>query len=155
LTEELKFQFATDTATVAVFDPDALAHRLNDSDDWWSDPDEEIPEVEAGNMALIELGQDGTYGVSAQILDAPPKPLERALRVGIRVVSGAIHVGPGEDLPAGGFATYGRSYTVGKALRCSPGTYQVQVSRQGDSLCVVAWQVDGEPRNAARQLELD
>jgi hypothetical protein len=155
VTEELKFQFATDTATVAVFDPDALAHRLNDSDDWWSDPDEEIPEVEAGNMALIELGQDGMYVVSARILDVPPEPIERALRVGIRVVSGSIHVGPGEDLPAGGLATYGRSYTSGRTLRCAPGTYQVEVSRQGNSLSVVAWGVEGEPRNAARQLELD
>ncbi len=58
-----QFEFATDTATMCVYDIGALKHRLNDTADWWSLPSEELAEVNNGNAAFINLQSDGKYSV--------------------------------------------------------------------------------------------
>ena len=57
-------RFGTGTATLAVFDPACLEHRLDDVADWWSDPTDEVAEINAGNVLFVATGSDGTYEVS-------------------------------------------------------------------------------------------
>ena len=47
-----EFKFTTDTATIAVFDPERLHHRLTDSADWWSIPADEVAEINRGNIKV-------------------------------------------------------------------------------------------------------
>ncbi|MFK4304403.1 MULTISPECIES: DUF6386 family protein [unclassified Paenibacillus] len=49
------FQFTTDTATLCVFDTEALKHRLDDEPDWWSIEEDELGELNQGNVALFNL----------------------------------------------------------------------------------------------------
>jgi hypothetical protein len=56
-----EFSVVTDTATVAVFDLEAIRHRMNDTADWWSIAEDEILEVNQGNIAFLGLG--GRWGI--------------------------------------------------------------------------------------------
>lgn len=47
------FSFTTDTATLAIFDLQAIQHRKSDTADWWSILDDEIGEMNKGNIALL------------------------------------------------------------------------------------------------------
>ena len=64
-------QFSTNTATLAIFDPEALAHRINDDIDWWSDLYEELDEVNLGNLVLIGLRSDGIYTLNVERCEQP------------------------------------------------------------------------------------
>lgn len=54
-----KYSVVTDTSTIAVFDLEAIRHRMNDTADWWSIADDEILEVNQGNIAFLGLGGMG------------------------------------------------------------------------------------------------
>ena len=41
----LEFHLHTDTATLAIFDTQAIRHRLDDTCDWWSLPHDELLEI--------------------------------------------------------------------------------------------------------------
>ncbi|WP_431089630.1 DUF6386 family protein [Paenibacillus sp. 8b26] len=47
------FQFTTDTATLCIFDTEALKHRLDDEPDWWSIEEDELGELNQGNVAFL------------------------------------------------------------------------------------------------------
>lgn len=55
----MKFEFTTDTATICIYDIDALKHRLNDDADWWSVEKDELEEVNKGNVMFVNIGNDG------------------------------------------------------------------------------------------------
>ncbi|MGM1019737.1 MAG: DUF6386 family protein [Bacillota bacterium] len=54
------FHFTTDTATFCLFDTEALKHRLDDEPDWWSVEEDELGELNQGNVAFFNLRADGT-----------------------------------------------------------------------------------------------
>jgi len=56
-----EFSVFTDTATLSVFDIDAVKHRVPDSLDWGTIEENEILEVNKGNIAFLGLGADGDY----------------------------------------------------------------------------------------------
>jgi len=118
-------RFKTDTATLVVFDPACLEHRLNDEfDDWWSDATEEVAEINAGNVLFVSTGADGTYEVS--IFDTEQPVLTNTVHATLRCVSGHVYVGAGEQVPAGGIrpsTEYG-----GALLTLAPGSYAVTVA---------------------------
>mgnify|MGYP001313679500 CR=1 FL=1 len=94
-------RFATDTATLAVFDPCALVHRATDDADWWSLPKDELLEVNAGNVLFVGLGSDGVY--DCHIYRDPPSEVPPGSVVAcIRNVIGSIYVGAGEEVPGDG-----------------------------------------------------
>lgn len=101
--------YATDTATIAVFDPALLASRVGDEVDWWTDAFDQLPEVAGGKIALAGLGSDGFYRV--RVTDSPELTQDErsyaAVKVtlGVEVVSGRIFVGAAEHLPAGDGST--------------------------------------------------
>ena len=57
------FDITTDAATIAVFDLEALRHRIDDDGDWWTSP--LFPELQAElgghNLYLIDTRADGTF----------------------------------------------------------------------------------------------
>jgi len=98
------FMFATDAASFALFDPDVLAHRLQDEVDWLAEsPFHEMPEVKAGDIGLMGLGADGIYGVKLFINELPEELQQyqsKKLTLGVKIISGKCFVGKAECLPA-------------------------------------------------------
>lgn len=101
----LEIVFATDTATLAVFDPATLSGRIGDEVDWWTADFHQLPEVASGKIALAGLGSDGYYRVrvtsSAELEAAERAYAAKKVTLGVEVVSGRIFVGAGEHLPGG------------------------------------------------------
>jgi hypothetical protein len=123
------FSIATGTATICVFDQAALHHRVNDYADWWSDEDEELKEVNAGNVIFVALGADGRYELEVRSGRDFESPQQETLAF-VRCPSGRVFVGPGEDV-TGGELEPDRRDTSGRTLLLAPGSYRVQVCRLG------------------------
>jgi len=120
--------FSTDTATLAIFDPQLLYHRMKDPHpDWWTDRFSEIPECQNGQLLLIDLGSDGTYTfrITSGELSIPEKAYARK-RLGafpFVVASGFLFIGAGEELPAAGV-----DFDPNCEIYCiMPGDYSVQI----------------------------
>lgn len=58
-----EYKFATDTATMCIFDLASLKDRLADDADWWCTPQDELNQVNMGNCIFLGLGSDGNYGI--------------------------------------------------------------------------------------------
>ncbi|WP_407821694.1 DUF6386 family protein [Enterobacter pseudoroggenkampii] len=54
----------TDTTTLVICDLISLKHRINGDVDWWSLPEDEVEEVNKGNVLFLNLGDDGAYKVN-------------------------------------------------------------------------------------------
>ncbi|MDP2713462.1 DUF6386 family protein [Rheinheimera sp.] len=89
------FKFVTDTSTLCVFDLECLKHRLDDDVDWWSIPNEELSEVNNGNVAFFGLGGDGEFIVKLVDNIGNPK-----VRTNLKITSGKVFVGAGEEVTA-------------------------------------------------------
>lgn len=48
--------FQTNTATVVIYDLVSLKHRVNDDADWWSFPEDEVVEINKGNVLFLNVG---------------------------------------------------------------------------------------------------
>jgi hypothetical protein len=99
--------FSTDTATLAIFDQEVLCARIDDEGDWWIGNPLSVSEVQAGDIALVRLGGDGTYRI--RVTDGPLTADERdyanavTATLGVRIASGRFFMGQGEALPGEGF----------------------------------------------------
>ena len=119
----------TGTATICVFDLQALKHRVADSADWWSDEEEELKEVNAANALFVALGSDGRYDVEVCTDDRFEEPL-RVVTACLTCPSGRVFIGPGEDVSGGDFEP-DRRQTTGQLLTVAPGRYRVTLYRLG------------------------
>lgn len=54
----------TDTTTLVIYDLMSLKHGINEDVDWWSLPEDEVEEVNKGNVLFLNLGDDGTNKVN-------------------------------------------------------------------------------------------
>lgn len=118
-------RFATDTATLAIFDPTALVHRATDDSDWWSLPQTELLEVNAGNVMFVGIGSDGVYECHIY-RQPPPEALPNAVIAYIKNTIGSVYIGAGEEVPADGI---GPSTMYGGVLVPVPaGTLAVTVA---------------------------
>lgn len=97
------FEFVTDTATLCIYDLSALKHRLADDVDWWSIADDELEEVNNGNIAFIDLGSDGRFRVEVTDDAAPAS----AISVLLNCPTGKLFVGAGEEVSADGLEPIG------------------------------------------------
>jgi hypothetical protein len=101
------FVFSTDTATLAIFDPEVLGHRVPAEGDWWTGDFLSVPELLAGDVSFLSLGDDGVY--KARITSGSLTDTERDYAnevspiLGIRVQSGTCFAGHGEAVPGEGF----------------------------------------------------
>lgn len=136
----MKKAITTSTATLVVFDPERLEHRFKDGDDWWSDPREEIREINDGNALFVGLGSDGRYELEAKLGPATDSEATALLHNS----SGTFVIGPGEEVVAGGLSP---DRSANLFLRVAPGVYRVGV--RGDAQSIFVWfeSVSGFVRN--------
>jgi hypothetical protein len=124
-----RFAMTTGTATVCVFDLEALKHRVGDYADWWSDEDEELKEVNAATVVFVALGADGRYEVAFRT-DGRFKESHRVVSGFLKCPSGRVFVGPGEDV-SGGDLEPDRRQTSGRLFGIPAGDYIFEVCRLG------------------------
>ncbi|HID9653904.1 TPA: DUF6386 family protein [Serratia marcescens] len=124
------FSFTTDTATLSIFDLVSLNHRISDDADWWSIPEDELEEVNKGNVLFLNLGEDGQYTV--RVVD---NISENYKSLFLNVPSGKVFVGAGEDTSGGDLEPDGSDYMSGVFLILDIGNYEVRFRR--DSLDIV------------------
>jgi hypothetical protein len=134
------YTFVTDTATLAIFDPDVLKHRVSDEVDWLAEADfHEIKEVAAGDCALISLGADGAYKIIVSLTDlsSDEKQLTRGkLTLGVKVTSNQCFIGNGEALPGGDvqLTTENLRPHQGGFIQIESGLYDVDIYIYDESL---------------------
>lgn len=58
----------TDTTTSVIYDLMSLKRGINEDVDWWSLPEDEVEEVNKGNVLFLNLGDDGAYKVNIKKL---------------------------------------------------------------------------------------
>lgn len=115
----------TDTATLAVFDPTRLQHRLDDAADWWSVPWDEVEEINRGNVLFVSTGVDGDYLVHVYREPLPPKVLPVAVQAVLACDKGSFYIGAGEYVPSGGLQPHTKY--GGMFLPLPNGNYRVSV----------------------------
>lgn len=137
------FSFNTDTATLCIFDPIRLKHRLNDDADWWSMPSDEIAEVNKGNVVFVGLGTDGKF--TMRFVDSLRDA--HVVKVRLSVDSGRVFVGAGEEVTSDGLEP--ECLRGGAFLDVSSGVYMVSLSRTGSkTLEFSLTKVEGSPENS-------
>ncbi|WP_426390315.1 DUF6386 family protein [Variovorax sp. R-27] len=121
----------TDTATIVLFDPECMRHRLNEDADWWSLPQEELLEVNRANAAFMNVSADGRYELEV----AAHKELGDAdVELVVRNTSGRFFFGAGEMMSSAGLepeAEYGNVF-----LDAVPGSYLVRARQRGGTVTV-------------------
>ncbi|WP_046227688.1 DUF6386 family protein [Paenibacillus dauci] len=116
------FSFSTDTAALAIFDMQAIHHRITDTPDWWTIPEDELAELNQGNIVVCHLPVDGTYDVQLvqQLTDTQ-------VRCHLHVPSGQIFIGAGEDITGGDLQPDDPTVVSGQIITLPPGNYELSV----------------------------
>ena len=122
---------ATDTATLVVFDPVGLRHRLSASHDWWTWAPTCAEEMNAGNLLAVDLGADGVYEVVIH-LDVDRPETENGVVGEIACDSGELFIGPGEQITADGLEA--DESLGGIFLPVPEGTYRAHFGRDKDTV---------------------
>ncbi|MEZ2683238.1 DUF6386 family protein [Proteus vulgaris] len=125
------FSFITDTATLAIFDLQAIQHRKLDTADWWCIPDDELKEMNKGNIAFIGLGEDGLYTIN--LCEKIEKP---DVKIKINCPSGKIFIGAGEDTTGGDLEPNDPAYCSGEIIFLPKGNYEVSLRKKRYSLFI-------------------
>ncbi len=120
-----EFKIATDTASLAFYDVDALKHRLNDDADWWDLEEDLIKEINLGNMGFCDLSTDGMYDIKinasgSSIFD---------LNFNLTLPSGRLFVGPGEEITGASFDPDNSKNNCGKILSFPKGFINISVKK--------------------------
>ena len=89
---------STDTATLVIFDPACLLHRLTQESDWWSIASEELAELNAANAVFLNLGSDGNYEVHVETSSISEAAKDKIL---LNNISGRFFIGAAEDVTGG------------------------------------------------------
>ena len=130
------FQFVTGTATMCLFDLASLKHRVEEPTDWWSIPEDELAEVNAGHCLFFNLGADGLYEVSWSVdisLSTRSVPETEGAQVFyLQVPTGNVFLGAAEDVSGGELEP--DESCDGITLSLQPGNVACIVSREGDQI---------------------
>jgi hypothetical protein len=119
-------EVTTDTATICIYDVACLRHRKDDVGDWWSIPANELHEIRLGNALFLNLGSDGHYSV--EIANQPVV----GVPYNLKVVSGQMFIGPGEETTGGGFEPDGS--WGGTFIEMATGSYQCTIRRSDNHI---------------------
>lgn len=130
----------TDTATLCLYDLAALKHRTQDTSDWWSIPEDELTEVNAGHCLFLNLGADGVYEVEWSLEDAEVKSdsdhvAEREKVYHLQVPSGHVYLGAADDVTGGELEP--DETCEGVLLQLKPGNYACIFSREASRITIV------------------
>ncbi|MBC3949867.1 DUF6386 family protein [Pseudomonas folii] len=140
-----EFSIFTDTATISIFDIDAMKHRVSDSPDWWSIVEDEIIEINEGNIVFLGLGEDGNYTI--KVLDTIEN---EAGSLNIHFPSGNVFIGAGEDTSGGDLEPDGSDVIQGETLNFTPGNYSMKFTREG-SVIELCFTPGLEKQNAIKE----
>lgn len=94
-----KYEFVTDTSTLAIFDPVSLRHRLDDSADWWTIESDQLEEFNRGNAAFVDLGSDGQYEIE---ITENVSAVGKVVTFRLKCPSGLLFFGAGEETTSEG-----------------------------------------------------
>ena len=121
----------TDTATLVIYDLMSLKHRINDDADWWSLPEDEVEEINKGNLLFLNLGDDGAYKVHIK-----NDVNEYTGSLFLSVPSGKVFIGAGEDVTGGDLEPDDSDAISGEFISLDPGSYEVKYKKQGSDVLV-------------------
>lgn len=121
----------TDTAKLVIYDLMSLKHRINDDADWWSLPEDEVEEINKGNLLFLNLGDDGAYKVHIKN-DVD----EYTGSLFLSVPSGKVFIGAGEDVTGGDLEPDDSDAISGEFISLDPGSYEVKYKKQGSDVLV-------------------
>ncbi len=122
-------QIATDTATLVIYDLDQLQHRIDDDCDWWVDQDQELEEINKGNVLFVGLDEDGFYDIEIKS-GSPEQELDDVVSARLKNSSGRFFIGPGEAVTGEGEEPEESRY--GHFFKVPPGDYEVSVAADED-----------------------
>lgn len=120
-------EFATDVATICVFDPERLKHRLSDVADWWTIDSQALEEINKGNAILLDVFSDGYYSI--YIHDGPVSSKDRAIEARINCPTGNLYIGPGEMVTGEGLEP--DPELGGSMISIKSGNYLLTIANQG------------------------
>ena len=121
----------TDTATLVIYDLMSLNHRINDDADWWSLSEDEVEEINKGNVLFLNLGDDGVYKVHIKN-DVD----EHTGALFLNVPSGKVFIGAGEDVTGGDLEPDDSDAISGEFIILEPGSYKVKFKKQGSDVLI-------------------
>lgn len=127
----IEFSVVTDTATLAIFDLQAIRHRMSDTFDWWSIQSDEISEINKGNIAFLNLGEDGRYQVKIEENLSDPSG-----GIYLKVPSGRVFVGAGEDTSGGGLEPDDSNAVQGEFISLETGSYYMSYKVESGVICL-------------------
>lgn len=123
---------STDLATLVAFDPALLKHRVRVKNDWWRvEKITALPEIAQGKIAVLPIGDEGSFRVSLRVgaLEESERPRARGKieGLGLEVASGQVFVGAAERLPGDGQDEPGEIPGTGALWSLEPGRYALTV----------------------------
>jgi hypothetical protein len=118
-----QFSVVTDTATIAVFDLETIRH-MTDTADWWSIAEDEVLEMNQGNIAFLGLREDGKFDISIS-----DHLQDEKCALNMYLPSGQIFVDAGEDATGGDLEPDGSAAIQGRIMTIEPGIYTIKVKK--------------------------
>ncbi|WP_249279238.1 DUF6386 family protein, partial [Enterobacter hormaechei] len=103
-----------------MYDLVSLKHRVNDDAEWWSLPENEVEEINKGNVLFLNLGDDGVYKV---LIKHDVDEYTGALF--LKVHSGKVVIGAGEDVTDGDLQPDDSDVISGELIILESGSYEV------------------------------
>ncbi|WP_341351497.1 DUF6386 family protein [Enterobacter hormaechei] len=114
-----------------MYDLVSLKHRLNDDADWWSLPENEVEEINKGNVLFLNLGDDGVYKV---LIKHDVDEYTGALF--LKVPSGKVVIGAGEDVTDGDLQPDDSDVISGELIILESGSYEVKYKKQSSEVLI-------------------
>lgn len=124
-----EFTVITDTATLAIFDLQAMRHRMTSTFDWWSIQSDELLEINEGNITFLKLGEDGKYVV--RVVDDLRNPVGGAF---LKVPSGVVFIGAGEDTTGGDLEPDDSDAVQGAFIELTIGSYYIKFGIDNEAI---------------------
>ncbi|HHE4935327.1 TPA: DUF6386 family protein [Enterobacter hormaechei] len=114
-----------------MYDLVSLKHRVNDDAEWWSLPENEVEEINKGNVLFLNLGDDGVYKVLIKH-DVD----EYAGALFLKVPSGKVVIGAGEDVTDGDLQPDDSDVISGELIILESGSYEVKYKKQSSEVLI-------------------
>ncbi|KAA8998991.1 hypothetical protein FJU30_15055 [Affinibrenneria salicis] len=143
---DITFPVATDTATLVIFDLQALKHRIADTADWWSIEEDAIDEMNNGNVIFLDLRADGAYRVElvGTLTNADGS-------LSIHCPSGQVFIGAGEDTTGDDLEPDDSACISGRFIDIAAGRYAVGFKRD-DNVIRLSFAPTQESKNSLSEI---
>jgi len=150
----VSFTYGSDTSTICVFDLESLAHYRNDDGDSWTIPEDEIRELNQGNLIIAGLPNDGVFNV--KVSDKGEVNAKHKVVANLKCPSGKVFVGDGAHITGDDIDPTDWRDLCGVILSIESGNYQINISLNKDAdITVTFMSIEGPGVNdCSKQLLL-